>query len=100
MNRKNISRKLSKGIALTKREDDREVKLKLPKPRKIRSNDRFDYVPTCSFEGFDDYGDYGDFFEQLKSGNLLPDELYGYSTKTILAILLVLLVLKLKSFKA
>jgi hypothetical protein len=34
--------------------------------------------------------------EDLKSGTVFPDEIYGWSTKTILALLLVLLLAKIK----
>jgi len=37
-----------------------------------------------------------DLIGKLKTGDMLPDQLFGWSTKTILAGLLALLVLKLK----
>ena len=37
-----------------------------------------------------------DFIQKLKSGSLLPDEIYGWSTKTVLAVLLGLLLAKIR----
>lgn len=36
------------------------------------------------------------FMEKIQSGNILPDELFGWSTKSILALLLIAMVVKLK----
>ena len=94
MNRANIQRKLQKGMALAKREDEAQqvitkaVNTVLDKP-----------VPVCTLGEYEDFADYGNFIDQLKGGNMLPDELFGWSTKTILAALLALLIFKLKSMR-
>ena len=40
-----------------------------------------------------------DLISKLKSGSVLPDQLFGWSTKTVLAGLLALLIVKLKMGK-
>jgi hypothetical protein len=94
MRRGIIDKKLWKGVALAN--------------RKPRSSDihkfgsaieKIAYSSARSTRQLNGLGD-GEILDQLQSGELIPDQLFGWSIKTILAGLLVLAVLKLKLKKA
>lgn len=91
MNYGNVLKKLKKGVAIQDRYKKASVELQ---KIMVRSAAKAGLTNRPA-----DLGDFGadDFFEKIKSGDMLPDEVYGWSIKSILTILLVLLVLKLKA---
>jgi hypothetical protein len=104
-----LREKLDKGVAIAnRREKFSDISSKIAKiaymPILKQKNfnpfksivSREVFKPIIQLGGF---GEFGDFISRMKSGEMLPDVLFGWSTKTILAILLVLMVLKLKSLK-
>lgn len=95
MKYKNIIKKLKKGIALA----DRETKVS--EVSKFNSEiERVAYTAarsTGQVKGFDGFGFGDDLVGQLKTGSLFPDQYMGWSTKTILVVLLIAMVLRVKS---
>lgn len=94
MNYGSLLKKLNMGVALADR--DRNVK----EISKFNSEFEQKLVASAAKTGqidkkFLGLGD-GDLMVQIQSGSLLPDELMGWSTKTILAALTLLLLLKVK----
>jgi len=87
----NIANKLQKGVALTDREEkatQREIsRIAISSTRALKQ---------LNLRGFGQVED-GGLVEQLKAGTLFPDMVFGWSTKTILAVLLGLCVLKAKA---
>jgi hypothetical protein len=92
MNWGSIQKKLKTGIALS----DRKNKVSA---RKFNSN-----IEKTAYSSARSSGQLGDFsgggpLEKLQSGELLPDQIFGWSTKTVLAILLGLLLFKVKKLQ-
>ena len=89
--------KLKKGIALTDRME------KASTIHRFNSEiDQIAYTSARSTHQLDGFGDgFGEagIVAQLQTGEMFPDEMFGWSTKTILAVLLALTVLKLKKSK-
>lgn len=94
MNWRNIDRKLWKGIALDNRKEKASDIYKFGSA--IEKLAYSSARATHQLEGFGDAG----IVDQLQTGELIPDQLFGWSTKTILAGLLALTVLKLKKAQA
>jgi len=109
MNWNNIDKKLKKGIGLA----DRELKIKevskfnndIEKLMFNAANNTGQMEdPTIKkikyprLGEFHDFGE-GDLFTQLQTGALFPDEIMGWNLKTIFAILLVLMILKVKKLQ-
>jgi len=89
-----ILKKLKVGISLA----DRETKAQ-SNPRRFHSAiDKIAFSSAKSTHQLDGFGEAG-IVEQLQTGALFPDEMFGWSTKTILVILLGLCLLKLKKAK-
>lgn len=87
----NIGVKLRKGVALA----DRQQKI----VNKFGSAiEKIAYSSARSTHQLDGFGDAG-IISQLQSGELLPDEMFGWSTKTILVILLAFMLLKVKKLQ-
>jgi len=92
MDYKCLLKKLKKGVALADREVKvGQVKKFSSKTAKLAFESARD---TAQLDGLDGFGE--DFVTQLRTGAIIPDQYLGWSTKTILAALIVLLILKLK----
>jgi len=89
----NITTKLKAGVALAER------KAKANDVHKFNSAiEKIAYVSARSSGQMDGFGE-SDIMNQLQTGSLFPDEMFGWSTKTILAVLLALLLLKVKKLQ-
>lgn len=87
----NIDDKLKKGVAIAERQNKLVNKFGSAIEKIAYSSAR----ATRQLEGFGDAG----IVAQLQSGELLPDEMFGWSTKTILVILLALMLFKVKKLQ-
>jgi len=88
-----ILKKLKTGIALTDREDKASEDLQFHS-----FIDQVAYSSAKATHQLDGFGEAG-IVEQLQTGELFPDEMFGWSTKTILVVLLGLCLMKLKKAK-
>jgi hypothetical protein len=89
----NIDRKLKVGVGIAKRQE------KASDVHKFGSAiEKIAYSSARTTHQLEGFGDAG-IVEQLQSGELLPDEMFGWSTKTILVILLALLLFKVKKLQ-
>jgi len=97
MKYKNIMKRLHKGVALA----DRETKISGVSKfhNKIERTAFTAARATGQLEGLGDFGMEDDLLTQIKTGAIFPDEYYGFSTKTILAALLVAMIFRVKSLK-
>ena len=108
MNYQSLDKKLQVGIALADRYRKNvnvsafnvgagkafsQAALKENRPRRGRKG-----CKECNCKKGSSLGSFGqaDIMAQLQSGEFLPNDFYGWSTKTILAALAIMLLLKLK----
>lgn len=96
MNYSSIREKLKRGVALSDRKS---------KASDIsRFNSEIEQIAyssarsTGQLEGLGNLGDAG-IMDQLKSGEIIPDQIFGYSSKTVLALLLLLVLFKVKKLQ-
>jgi hypothetical protein len=88
-----IMTKLKVGVALSDRKSKADDARKFNSDiEKIAYNSAKD---TGQIKGFGEAG----FVENLQSGDMIPDQLFGWSTKTVLAILLGLMLFKVKKLQ-
>lgn len=81
--------KLDRGVALVKR---------VPLVTPAVSRDLMRHARASVLDGIAD--GFGDIVSQVKSGEIIPDQLIGISSKTVLAGLVLLLAVKLKKAAA
>ncbi len=89
----NIGKKLKVGVALADRQKKSEDVNSFQS-----SIEKIAYSSARSTGQLEGFGDAG-LVSQLQSGDIIPDELFGWSTKTILAALLLLLLFKVKKLQ-
>ena len=104
MNYKNVINKLKKGIAIADRETmPNKVHMFNDKTERLlyvgaRNTDQLEApITPLTLNGLDGFGE--DFVSQIRSGSLMPDYLLGWSTKSILALLILALAFKIKKLK-
>jgi len=97
MNYSSLMKKLHLGVALADRDQNVKniAKFNFETERKLLAAAIKTGQVDKQFLGLGSLGQV-DIMEQLQSGDFLPNNLMGWSTKTILAGLVVLLLLKLK----
>jgi len=90
MDWKSLTAKLIKGVALV----DRQEKAEQAANRSVN----FERAGIAAARAAGELGDFGQagIMEQLQSGELFPDQIAGFSTKTVLAVVVALLLFKLK----
>jgi hypothetical protein len=89
-----IMTKLKVGVALTDRKSKADAARRFNSDiEKIAYNSAKDTGQIS--KGFGEAG----FVENLQSGDMIPDQLFGWSTKTVLAILLGLMLFKVKKLQ-
>lgn len=93
MNYRNIINKLKKGVALSKRQEPL-----IDITRYGTEAERL-IVASASRTGQLEGLGQADILAQVQSGDFLPNEFYGWSTKTLLAGLVILLLIKVKRAK-
>ena len=93
MNWKKIMKKLKVGVALADRQKKASEVSKFN-----NSLEKIAYASARSTGQLEGFGDQ-DLVGQLKSGEIIPDQMFGWSTKTVLAALLLLMLFKLKKLQ-
>lgn len=90
----NIDSKLKLGVALVDRNNQ------VMNANKFNSEiEQIAYTSARKTGQFDGFGQQAGIVEQLQSGEIIPDDIYGWSTKTVLVALLLLMLFKVKKMQ-